>query len=61
VFAHGIIWRRRRSTEKCKSENDCNFDMVSSWQHLCQNFDVSAEVALNNFIGVDSDVIVVQW
>jgi hypothetical protein len=35
-------------------------DMANSWQHLCQKFDISAEVALNYFIGMDSDAIVVQ-
>jgi hypothetical protein len=34
--------------------------MVSNWQHLCQKLYVTAEVALNDFIGMDNDVIVVQ-
>jgi hypothetical protein len=33
---------------------------MNSWQHLYQKLDVPAEVVLNGFIGVDSDIIVVQ-
>jgi hypothetical protein len=33
---------------------------VNNWQHLCQKLDVTAEVALNNFIGMGSDATVIQ-
>lgn len=33
---------------------------MSNWQHLCQKLYVTAGVALNDFIGVDNDVIVVE-
>jgi len=49
-----------KTPENVKSENDCNSDMVNNWQHLCQKLDVPAEVALNNFTGVDDDDTVVQ-
>jgi hypothetical protein len=43
---------------ECESESGIDADMVNNWQHLCQKLDV--EVALDDFIGVDNDVIVVQ-
>jgi hypothetical protein len=48
-----------QDTEECESENDCDSNMVNNWQHLYQKIDVTAEVALNSFIDVDSDASVV--
>jgi hypothetical protein len=46
--------------KKCKSENNCDSDLMNNWQHLCQKLDVPAEVTMNSFIGVDNGATVVQ-
>jgi hypothetical protein len=43
---------------KTNAKGGIDADMVNNWQHLCQKLDV--EVALDDFIGVDDDAIVVQ-